>query len=485
MIVLKIKYKNNWYYVEQNNKKFDYYRIDGNNKDYNLNIDEVKMIKTAIDSITPSNIRIKLMDYIYKGQKYEVSYDPKTELRFFNPLPKLEILFELNMLFNNQSEYLYDDKITNEKKPKNFIHDTRTFFKRLADYKAEIITILVAGTLLFQSTFGLYELITKEKYNNYIKSLNQTIAMDDHDYLNSFFDAIYINPYLSNQEKKYLFNYYSGDLLLDNKNYIDFDTIINRLSTLKINYSKEASPKGFSAIYNSTHNTIVFYNINNLNEVKKQVFSHEAYHVLSHNTLFYNSFLVETLNTQLNEEYAGEEEANIYKYYIHYTSALAEIIGPTPLKKYINYTEKKPIIDALVDVYGTESDANRLLANLENYKREYDNYVIKQLLSSDEAKMNLSNLNNQLVEQFATYYQAKYNRDYQDDLIMLFYLDEPKFNEILKEKFEISENTEITQIKNVSYLKNKDSELWFTHSGNNLIIIDENNRYLNEYEKKI
>ncbi len=147
MIVLKIKYKNNWYYVEQNNKEFKYYRVDGNKEIYNLSIDEVKMIKTAIDSITPSNIRIKLTDYLYNGKKYEILYDPKTELRFFNPLPKLEILSELNMIFNNQSEYLYDNKVINKEKPK--IVDTRPFYKRFADYKKEIIILLVSTTLLF------------------------------------------------------------------------------------------------------------------------------------------------------------------------------------------------------------------------------------------------------------------------------------------------------------------------------------------------
>ncbi len=479
MELLRIEYNNKWYYVEQDGKSIKYYRKDNKKKNYDLSIDEMKLIQFSIDSITPSNNLIKLMNYKHHGKIYEVSMDTKTGLHFFNPKPNFKDFIELNMLFNNQHEYL-EDKVVNDTYP--IPNDEETLIKRVTSYGKQVVLILITAALIrpiFDNAVHTGDLVM---HNNYIRATVDTSTMDDYDFVWNIRRAIARNPNLSDKEKAEIISCFSEDFLLDNKKYIDYDYAIKTLSTIKITYNKGPYSKKTSrtGYYDDSRNEIIFYNANGFDDVDKTVFSHEVYHTIGQMTWSNcQSFLIETTNTIYNEEYTGKKERNSYQVLLKYTKALMEIIGPEPFKRYQFMASNEFIIKPLTMITGSENDAKRLLANLDNYKN-ISSKSCKTVEEQREKEENLANLNDIIIEQLATYYSAKYNRDYRDDLIMLYYLDVLEFDKELRDKFNLSDDYLVQTTKPIIYFRDNEKSMWVEYDKNGVIILNERNRFINK-----
>ena len=481
MELLKIEYQNKWYHVEKDSNGIKIYRDDGNKKNYDLSHDEMKLIRFSIDSITPSGNFIKLMDYKHNGNTYEVSMDLKTGLHYFNPIPNYKDLIELNMLFNNQSDYLSEKKeiILNKKKIK--VKTKEPFVDRFIEYEKRVVRILVIVTLLTEATLNAINTVDIFRYNNYVRQTRNTIALSDSEYLDIIYQAVLSNTNLCEKEKKEVFRYLTEDFLLDNKKYIDYNYATHRLAKFKITYEPDQCQEdpNLAGICKISEDEIVFYHAKNLEEVNASTFSHELYHLIGNKAIYNNTYLLETINTIYAEEYSFKYQSNSYQSYINYVKALIEIVGPEPFRYYQFMSSDYLIIQALTKITGTEVDAKKLLTNLEDYKKIYDK-ACETPEENKEKRDNLTNLNEIIVKQIANYYYAKTNIDYHDDLVMLYYLDSAEFSKLIRIIYHIPDDEIIYLLKSIKYFNYDDSRLWLGYGDHVGIFIEKDNRYLNQ-----
>lgn len=496
--IIKFKYNNKWYYVSKDNDRILYYVLKDNNKIFDLSEEDEELFNFVINYITPSNKRIFLFNYLHNGINYNIFLDPKTKLKMFNPQPSEDSLIFLNNVFNNQSEVLYLE-IYNESE--------NTFIKRLAKYKNIQIAILLSASLSLE--FIAVDLhITKKILDAERIEAKAIVEMKvdytDEQVKNIILESLSNNSFLDENERNIIIsNIY---VFIDNKDYIDFEYIKKRLSTLKIKYISEALVEGnysISGQYDSSENLITFYNANKLEDVTNSTITHELYHVLTkHNYNDYNSFLIETINTIFNEEYSNCKEQSTYTSYYNYTKMLMEVIGSEPFKKYHSYSDTSFIIDELIKLYDNEDEAYKLIHNLENYK-----CIVKSVnaLNMEEKLEELNKLNNIIIEEIGLYYEAKYNRKMNEDLIMLSYYDENSFINKIRQTYNIDDdyliiysnykryfyNTENNEIE-IKFVK-KESPVVVIHDeegrtfykpqntnsySENIIVINDENRYI-------
>ncbi len=392
--------------------------------------------------------------------------------------------------------------------------------KKISRYKNIPIIISLSLSLFFESiTLGIVINHLSQKKRNHLETLKRielSINSTNEDVYNSINNALRINSYLNDKERNIISSY--SWVFLNNKNNIDLEYFIKCLSTLKIVYDiNEKCENGTVSVngsYNTEKNTITFYHSNNIDDVELSTFTHEMFHVMQKICKTdYNSFLIETVNTIFNEEYTGTHENSSYTSYYNFTKMLIEIIGKEPFRKYECYTDITPIINELVNIDGSEREAYNLLCNLDCYKNLIEQIKYDGSYFDNIKITNLEKLNKDIINQISNYYEKKYNRIIENDLIMLYYYDYSKFCSKLCERLNDS-NSNVTLVNNnidyfidnyctnlivsiesyakvkcinidkdgVSNIKDEDS-LKYTYS----YIIDESNRYLNENEliKKI
>ena len=446
-VLFKFQYNNKQYFVERIENKIHYYTISNNQKDYNLNRLEIKLIDSVFEKIIPSDDRIKLFDYKYKGNTYQIYVDKKTNLYLFDPIPNNEDLIELNYLFNNMSECVNDDE--NKKKS----DENKEFIRRilhssiiaLASAECLLISICLSKTIQYDNYWKKEEQLTWS-------SIEYTKSLSYEDVENTIKNAIENNPNMNDDEKQAFLSILDKEVLMEIKDYMDLNYIEEVLLTLRIEYEKEGRQRGE---YYPGLNLIKYYGASNIKEVIPAIRSHEIFHSIQKNFIYsynYNSFLIETTNTIFNEEYTNIEEHSNYVIYYRFTKALMELIGSEPLLQYQNYTSIRPIVDSLTEITGSEKDAIKLLNKLDVYKKLYDERYLDVTSEEDfsERIKNIKNLETEIVNQFKIYYYAKNNFDMEDDLIMNYYLNN-NYEEYLKEKLNIPSNYSIRVLDNRRY----------------------------------
>lgn len=307
-----------------------------------------------------------------------------------------------------------------------------------------ILSFLVCVVLLKTDLNELkYIELNNETLNNIEKS-SQYSAAEVKELLVASIDE---NNNLNQEEKSLIKSYVWA--FVENKNYLDLEYISNMFSELKIIYDSKIN--NINGKYNSEDNILYFYGASNINEVAAITFTHELFHTMQKNrNKNNNTFLIETVNTIFNEEYRGTYENSIYDNYYFYTKMLIEIIGSEPFKKYQGYNSLDPIVEALVNIYGSKTDATRLLYDLDKIKILYDN-------PSSENIQEITKLEHEIIDNINRYYNNKYGIDMENDLIMLSYYDNAKFLEIIEDKYLPKSNNKnilVTQNYVMSYLRN-------------------------------
>ncbi len=507
--LLKFKYKNIWYFVEQDNKTIKYYKLDNKKKNYDLTLEELDTIKYVIDSLTPNGKKIKLMDYLYKGNKYEILLDTKTNLYLFNPMPNYDDFKELFHLFNNRSEFLAfrkkEKKVINDVKPQN--HETLT--EQLVQMGKVVICAFVSAGLFMGSIFSAekldamnYQFVASQRektriielqkeyiqdYRDYVTGVLHSRKLDDSVAINTIHSSIDENENLTDNEKFLIKRAVSPNYIMRNRDYLNISYVTNKLSTLRINYSKEFSKdKKINGNYDLINNIITLFGVENIEEADLTVFFHEIYHSLKYRSALGNNFyLDETTNCIVNEDYNNWHEIGGYSQIYGFTKAIMEIIGYDAFQEYSFFESTDEITDRLVRFHGTSDDAKALLTKLEIYGLLAVS-PIKNEQEKAEIRENLIKLNKEIVEQINIYYRAYMGFDYTDDLIMLFYLDVDEFSRIMKEKYNIPEELHTIFVKKAPvYLNSYTPVLVFNYLGFPEIEINNDNRYLNESMKTI
>ena len=493
-LLLKFEFNNIKYFVEKDSdEKLIYYFIKDKNKYFDLSTKQKELIDNVIEKITPSNNLIKLTSYKLNDINYEMYLDKKTKLRLFKPIPKVNDSIYLNNVFNNMEEGIASKGPIDRLQPRN----ESPFIKRLINIGTEVIVVCISIALITFNTaimmspslaYNIEDIVFNKSYS----SIEETSKLSDEELLSRITDVINNNKNLSNEEKKlFLANPF---VFTDNKQYMNLYYIENILSTISIEYISE-NHFNTAGVYNPIKNIISFYHASCLEEVDDYTFYHEILHALTqHFFVDNNSFLIETTNTIFNDEYINYERS-FYKNYFNYTKALMQIIGSEPLKKYHNYSRLDYIINPLCEIINDKEKAEKLVYNLDNYKKIYDEITDNEI-DTDERYANLKKLESYLYSEFNDYFYKKNGANIEDDLIMLYYLDEEAFKQKIIDEFKLNGSIDdyyVTTVESIFYFnseKKKNPHLTISVSSkedNKLIysfVINDENRYLNKNNAK-
>lgn len=453
-VLIKFDYENKTYYVYQVGKSIKY----GTSDDiYSISATDKNIINEVLNLLKPSKYLINLTPFIFNGKKFDIYLDTKTNFRLFYPIPSEDEIVKLNIIFNDQP---FEFNIEFNDKEKEFIRKT-------INYSKKTVVVFIATTLMVMNLSFFPDIVNKAKLDVYtthiqeVASTNKTVSDDE--FLSKINSAIANNNNLSNEEKVFMTS--NSFFFLDNKEYIDLDSLVDRLSTIKIEYSPFENNENIKGQYLRVQNTISVYESSNFETSAFEVLTHEFMHACQQfGYTNYNSFLVETVNNITTSEYYGKDSS--YSKYIDYTKSLIEILGSKPFKRYQCYPKEGLIVNELSKIIESPTKAIKLLNDLDNYKSLTSSDVVN---NKQEAVILLKE---EIYNSIKNYYEAKYHRSMENDLIMLYYLDKELFTDKIKEEYNLDGEYNIIYVKDKCYLN---SVLVNSNDNNLLIFLEKQN----------
>lgn len=215
-------------------------------------------------------------------------------------------------------------------------------------------------------------------------------------------------------------------------------------------------------------------------------------------------------NNQLAEEHTGYQSKMPYIY------ALAELLDEKTLREYKYNTNSDIIISALLKIDDNKEKAYELITSINsidmytyNYTKAFydENGDMKDMNSDEEeefikASREQKNNYKKIHDSFAYFYEKKYHRDMSDDMIMLSYfmntgVATAEERQKVLDFLGIEEFYYINGVQPKGYLssyykeKNPGVTIYYGTSKESLednlssIVIDDNNRYLEDLENRI
>ena len=415
-IVFRFVFGNKDYcvYLENNKTKYGYI-VDDKIYD-NLSDTEINLIDTIIASIMPNSDLLYFHDTIVNNNKYSIYIDKKTGLKTFMPNPKEEDLVYLNKLYNN----LYNPVMHDKRLP---MPDNDKSYK----YACVLLSISVA--LYVNLSIDLIKFCNENRdlvsrrstYNSYVYTANYGIDKNstDEEIISKIKEIIDKNPNLTDSEKRELLS--NPRAILDNKEYINFDTFLTKLSLLNIEYVEDAPMEDeIWAAYTSDTLIVIGYS-NDYESASESVFTHEMSHLYSSYERKLRSSILEPLNCMFNTKYFNEDCG--YYYCINNFKILARIIGPEKLKVCQFTGGDDVVIHELNEIIPDNDKAYKLLDYMEEYKAlcEDQTRLFKKGGFSDEImelSARISGVQTEINKLFSEYYYKKFNTNIEDDIFL-------------------------------------------------------------------
>ena len=128
------------------------------------------------------------------------------------------------------------------------------------------------------------------------------------------------------------------------------------------------------------------------------------------------------------------------------------------------------IVNELSKIIDSHTKAIKLLNDLDNYKSltlnvdVYDNESVKLLKE-------------EIYNSIKDYYETKFHRNMEDDLIMLYYLNQDLFISKIKEEYGLEDEYNIVYVKNKFYLNSISTN---SNENNLIVVIDKKNSEISE-----
>lgn len=475
-ITYGIGIKNDKYYVGKlkNNKLYTY-----------LSNEEKSLVNYVLDSLTPNKNIIEVTSVTLNNNEYKLFFNYGKNIFLFSPSNNINDLSILNSMFNNQNEFvsLQKDNINN-----------KSYFKRLVKTgKKTILVFLSSAFMLSNASVVKADVLDANKVDetklvnivdtNVTYNVSADFLDDDfiyelpevsYDYeqedlvtLNRLKDTVNQNSNLK-QEEKDLINQ-NLDIIIENKEFINYPMVMNRLRTLKVEYTLKSK---FYDVWNTKiagnyyphDNLIKIYKSTSLNDENKETFVHEFYHSLQNDNN--NSFIIEALNSMCVNEYYGYDYS--YEDRREVIRLLSLIMDKDSLRQLnFNYSDEL-LVSILTNIIPDESLAENFLA--------YTYLYTCMDANTEKAK----NLLSYMKDTISTYYEAKYNKNMDDDLLAIMYKDRNEFTKRVGELNGIPSNYNINVawtnepnlIKRDSVIKNYSANLLATDPDNNVSYYD-------------
>ena len=503
-VVGKFKLGRNIYVIVSKNNKYRVGRLEDNLVNYNLTDEEKKVIMIVVDRLLPKNNGIKISSLKINNTVYDISVSDN--IYMFNPVPNDNDLKILNNIFNAQSECVYAG---------SFLNKDSKFIKRFVKLGKKTLLVLLSSTMLLSVSSSLKKDIEKQfsneveisqeinddklitiveepenKYeepdvveidelptlivediqdsydkaeaNNNVYEISEDTEVINEDISEKIFDfndiieALDSNPNLTQEEKDLILS--SRDIFEDNYGYYNYQGLLDRLRTLKIKYTTQER-KYVSGEYSNVENIITFYAANGFNEVSRCTFTHEFSHLIQYESgQTYNQFLLEAINTMANNEYYGNGDTKYdiaYEYQQSIVMALGEILGKDVIKKtYIDGNEKY-ICEALQQIDNDADKANEFCKKMSMYYNCFWYIWCTEYHDNNEELLdNLKEISNGIKEDIKYYYELKYNRKVEEDLVMMYYLGDDTFSEKMSAQFDLNVGRHFNNYKKCEKIKN-------------------------------
>ncbi len=358
-----------------------YKKID-DSLDDNFSSEEKDIISLVCKSLIISEQDGVFIKKIKLNQEYNLYYDKKNNKYYWKSLSGKDNVLDnifLNNTYNHISEVLYGDTIENHvNNPKYY----KQFIKIRNSLMALVLVSTMSATMLMDavlaSNIPVSEEVVRESIVQVDEKVQETIqdivveteeAVRTYDY-NEIKEAIDANPYLEQNVKDIL---YALKFVFDeNHQYMDLDLVIERLKTLKVEYSINMDIT-ISGYYNQMSNVIsmktntleydfgtflheLFHIFqlpsgNFMLELSNQFFTNEVMAILYEDNLiekryFYSYYTNMSINN--GEDYNSYSPSRImaelkhsdvfigdgYSCYLPIYYALAEVVGPEALREY-------------------------------------------------------------------------------------------------------------------------------------------------------
>lgn len=511
------------YYISQiNNQKIIFLKSDkSNNFSTNLTNNEQKIMKKIYNSLKPDLTKsIYIKDLKVNNNDYKLYLDKTNNNYFWIPTKGIyneQDNIHLNYKYNHQPIIIY----TNNHQSNLNQSKSSKFYNKLIKLGSKIIPVFLSTTICLTLLNGC-TVVKQENINFQSTSITETVEYKEetletiiteienepetkkqYNY-EEIKQAITDNPYLSSEEKEFL---YKLKFLFDeNSEFMNLDLVINNLRNLKIEYNFNIG--GGEAAYHTIENKILIES-SDFQSTKKAHFIHEFLHSLQGvpidfigelSTEFftketmvrlYKEGLVEKefflpayakIDYQNGElKFNNEEEWTNYLYrnkrfssgyegYSNLYTLLAEIIPTDALRQYqFNPENYQPIIDELIKI---DNEYNQ---NESKELKEQRAYLLIDSLNdlrvySYEINGYIYNKNaTEYCQQLNYYYKIKKGLSLNEEPLSSLYLQyagrlefnfENKIMDYMKEKHNLeSANTLITK----TYLSNAEESTILTN----------------------
>lgn len=311
-LIAKFNYNNMLYLIILVNKNKLIYAIY---KDKKLNIKISKqdlyifnLVYKSLKIDTDKSISLGIKEI--EGKSFDIFYDKKLCLYYWYEVKfnkKYESNFKdnckLNFRYNNIPTVYYNN-VKNNGKGDN--EDKNRFINRIVKFGKKVLFVSVIAGLSFTTLANCSianEIGTNapeyNKQNSSLKLYTSDIMNQRKYKFDDIKKAIKTNPNLTASEKEFINKL--KFVFDENHEYMDLDLIINRLSTLHIEYIKEMNDNvQIVAQYNIKENKIILYNTENFEDVELSYFVHEIFHV-------FQSYAINRLSLELTNELTTRE----------------------------------------------------------------------------------------------------------------------------------------------------------------------------------
>lgn len=311
-LIAKFNYNNMLYLIILVNKNKLIYAIY---KDKKLNIKISKqdlyifnLVYKSLKIDTDKSISLGIKEI--EGKSFDIFYDKKLCLYYWYEVKfnkKYESNFKdnckLNFRYNNIPTVYYNN-VKNNGKGDN--EDKNRFINRIVKFGKKVLFVSVIAGLSFTTLANCSianEIGTNapeyNKQNSSLKLYTSDIMNQRKYKFDDIKKAIKTNPNLTASEKEFINKL--KFVFDENHDYMDLDLIINRLSTLHIEYIKEMNDNvQIVAQYNIKENKIILYNTENFEDVELSYFVHEIFHV-------FQSYAINRLSLELTNELTTRE----------------------------------------------------------------------------------------------------------------------------------------------------------------------------------
>lgn len=424
-IVGKFKYENIEYVILIDDGSFKVGKILGDRITFNLTDSDKFVAREVVKSVAPSDKKVMITNVVIDGESYNVSYDTLKYYFIFEGINNDANVNKLNALYNNQSNVVFYNGTNNQ---------LNNLFHRFVNVGKKTLLVALSSIILSGNVYAMEKDVEKQLVSNEVvadisidnvnDSLNMlhdveimenTYSFDDErdaDSVLKLAETIKNNTHLSDEEKRFILSNF--DVVADNIDFIDVNGRLKVFEKLYTSYTLDEYQLNANAMgtFNRNENKMTFYKTESFEETDKAFVFHEFGHSLQSNSCNFN-WITEGVNALCEEEYIN---GTSYEFEKNIVRALIEILGVDCVKSASFSGDDSIIMNALNEIIPDDGLAFRFMATVQS--------IHNDLYSMDKEKYIKSM--NYAVDTLAMYYEAKYNRRLDDDLLMLYYLDNHK-----------------------------------------------------------